>query len=127
MKKNISEQILTVENDFVLPALDMELADMVDWKKHPCRRECKEAERMKCHYTFKLEGYTTMSKACYNCPNNITDCFRPHCIPTDGIKRPISVINRQLPGPSIEVNECPFVIFNCSKVITKENNTIQGL
>lgn len=44
-----------------------------------------------------------MSKACYNCPYNLTDCYRPDCIATDGVKRPLTVINRMLPGPNVEV------------------------
>lgn len=52
---------------------------------------------------FVVETYTTMSKACYDCPSNVTDCYRPHCIPADGYQKTIYVANRQLPGPTIEV------------------------
>lgn len=72
---------------------------------HPCHRECREGEEpMICYYHFVLEWYQTMSKACYDCPFNITDCFRPDCIPADGMNRPLNVINRKMPGPSIEVS-----------------------
>lgn len=59
---------------------------------------------MICRYKFTIEWYQTLSKACYSCPYNRTDCLRPHCIPGDGTKRPVVVINRQLPGPAIEVS-----------------------
>ncbi|XP_070537860.1 uncharacterized protein [Ptychodera flava] len=71
---------------------------------HPCRRICEYPPApMTCEYDFVAEWYYSMSKACYNCPINKTDCLRPHCIPLNGVPRPIAVINRLLPGPSIEV------------------------
>ncbi|XP_072045930.1 uncharacterized protein [Amphiura filiformis] len=45
------------------------------------------------------------SAACFDCPFNITDCDRPGCIPVNGVERPIIVVNRQLPGPQIQVCE----------------------
>lgn len=76
-----------------------------DDSEHPCHRECKEGEEpMICYYHFNLEWYQTMSKACYDCPYNITDCFRQDCIPADGMNRPLNVINRKMPGPAIEVS-----------------------
>lgn len=45
-----------------------------------------------------------MSKACYNCPHTIEDCDRPHCIHADGVPRSVVVVNRELPGPGIQVN-----------------------
>lgn len=71
---------------------------------HPCHRECREGETpMICYYHFNLEWYQTMSKACFNCPYNETDCSRPDCIPADGMNRPLNVVNRKMPGPAIEV------------------------
>lgn len=46
-----------------------------------------------------------MSKACYDCPFNVSDCMRPHCVATDGHERPIVTANRRMPGPSIQVRE----------------------
>ncbi|XP_025836116.1 laccase-like isoform X3 [Agrilus planipennis] len=71
---------------------------------NPCHRTCvKGSEPMRCHYTFSVEWYRTMSKACYLCPFSPEDCDLPHCIPGEGSKRTIAVVNRQMPGPSIEV------------------------
>ena len=110
----ILETVITTYNDFGLTPIDPEIVDVIDWKHHACRRTCKDdAAPLDCYYIFKLESYQTMSKACYNCPFNITDCFRPHCIPADGIHRSLMVVNRQMPGPSIEVrnnNKKNFVI-----------------
>lgn len=82
---------------------------------HPCHRECKEGEEpMICYYMFHLEWYQTMSKACYDCPFNETDCQRLDCIPADGMSRALNVINRKMPGPAIEVrsslNTCKILI-----------------
>lgn len=97
---------ITAYNDFGLAPIDPEIADIVDWKRHACRRTCKDsAAPLDCYYTFKLESYHTMSKACYDCPFNITDCFQLHCIPADGMKRSLMVVNRQMPGPPIEVRD----------------------
>lgn len=82
---------------------------------HPCNRECREGEEpMICYYHFVLEWYQTMSKACYDCPYNLTDCTRPDCIPADGMNRPLNVVNRKMPGPAVEVSEkYPPVKFCC--------------
>lgn len=72
--------------------------------KSSCLRPCKtNSIPMTCRYKFVIEWYQTMSRACFDCPKNQTDCLRPHCIPADGLSRPIVVINRQMPGPSIQV------------------------
>ncbi|XP_060581710.1 uncharacterized protein LOC132738260 [Ruditapes philippinarum] len=67
---------------------------------------------MMCSYDFTVELYFTLSKACYDCPYNKTDCSRPHCIPADGVSRGINVVNRMLPGPGIHVCEGDTVIVN---------------
>lgn len=72
---------------------------------HPCARECiKGEEPMTCYYKFNVEWYYSMSKACHNCSNNENDCSRTDCIPANGMKRAIIVVNRTLPGPSIEAS-----------------------
>ncbi|WAR12214.1 LAC2-like protein [Mya arenaria] len=39
---------------------------------------------MTCEYNFTIEHYQTLSRACFNCPYDAADCYRPHCIPGDG-------------------------------------------
>lgn len=53
--------------------------------------------------TPQMEWYQAMSKACYDCPRNASHCSLPHCITGDGTMRSVMVINRMMPGPSIEV------------------------
>lgn len=70
----------------------------------PCMRPCQAGSvPLVCRYKFVVEWYQTMSRACYDCPMNLTDCRRPQCIPADGVSRPVLVVNRQMPGPSIQV------------------------
>lgn len=61
---------------------------------------------MTCRYGLTIENYATMSKACYDCPYNHTDCFRPHCISADGYEKTVIVANRRIPGMTIEVRFC---------------------
>ncbi|KAL6260451.1 hypothetical protein P5V15_007976 [Pogonomyrmex californicus] len=120
-----SETIITAHNDFGLTPIDPEIVDVVDWKHHACRRTCKDGiAPLDCYYTFKLESYYAMSKACYDCPFNITDCFRPHCIPADGMKRSLMVVNRQMPGPSIEVCQGDRIIVDMINLLHTESTTM---
>lgn len=73
---------------------------------HPCERPCVAGRTMTCHYDFHVENYHSMSKACYGCPMNATDCGRQDCIAADGVSRALVVVNRQLPGPSLQVGHC---------------------
>ncbi|XP_033125386.1 laccase-1-like, partial [Anneissia japonica] len=71
-----------------------------------CKRQCKwPAEPAVCRFNFTIDWYYSMSKACYDCPFNLTHCKSPDCIPLNGVKRGILVANKQFPGPSIEVCE----------------------
>ncbi|GFN83923.1 multicopper oxidase [Plakobranchus ocellatus] len=79
---------------------------MDDYTDHPCKRPCDQMSPARlCKYQWRVESYWTLSKACFDCPFNKSDCFLPHCVSTDGVSRGITVVNRKLPGPSIEVCE----------------------
>nr|AKH61981.1 laccase 1 [Helicoverpa armigera] len=92
---------------------------------HPCHRECREGEEpMICYYHFVLEWYQTMSKACYDCPYNVTDCSRPDCIPADGMNRPLNVVNRKMPGPAVEVCQHDRVIVDVENDLMTEGTTV---
>ncbi|XP_013191002.1 uncharacterized protein LOC106135292 [Amyelois transitella] len=93
--------------------------------EHPCHRECREGEEpMICYYHFNLEWYQTMSKACFDCPFNVTDCFRPDCIPADGMNRALNVVNRKMPGPQIEVCQHDRVIVDVENDLMTESTTV---
>uniref|UniRef100_A0A1B6FJ43 Laccase n=1 Tax=Cuerna arida TaxID=1464854 RepID=A0A1B6FJ43_9HEMI len=96
-----------------------------DRPSHPCRRPCLEGgSRMICHYDFAVEWYYAMSKACYNCSQNSSDCFRPDCVPADGVKRTIITVNRMLPGPSIEVCLGDHIIVDVANHLSEEGTSI---
>lgn len=82
---------------------EIEFTNRDAYSSHPCLRTCVKGEQLTCNYEFIVEQYETMSKACYSCPQNKTDCYRPHCVTGDGMKRSIIVVNRMMPGPIIEV------------------------
>ncbi|XP_019874659.2 uncharacterized protein LOC109602679 [Aethina tumida] len=93
--------------------------------ENPCKRKCiKGAAPMVCRYTFEVEWYETLTKACYDCPIVADDCFKPDCVPADGYRRPILVVNRKMPGPSIEVCEGDQVIVDVVNELTSETTTI---
>nr|KAG5709130.1 hypothetical protein BaRGS_028586 [Batillaria attramentaria] len=48
--------------------------------------------------------------ACYQCPFNVSDCYRPHCVAAGGNIRALLTINRQMPGPAIQVCEGDTVV-----------------
>lgn len=80
------------------------IMDPDTYLRHPCARDCQlGAAPMVCHYTFLVEWYETMSKACFDCPHTAADCERPHCIVADGVLRSIVTINRMMPGPRLQV------------------------
>ncbi|KAJ8920457.1 hypothetical protein NQ315_005325 [Exocentrus adspersus] len=92
---------------------------------NPCVRTCIQgAAPMICRYHFKMEWYHTVSKACYNCPLNSSDCFRPDCIPGDGHKRAVVTINRQIPGPMIQVCQGDMVVVDVTNMLGSEATTI---
>ncbi|XP_031635309.1 laccase-1-like [Contarinia nasturtii] len=93
--------------------------------KHPCRRECvKNAAPEICNYKFIVEWYVTLSKACWNCPYNNTDCFRPHCVSADGFRRSILVVNRMMPGPLIDVCKGDTIVVDVENELMGESTTI---
>ena len=82
----------------------MYIFEFPELQDHECARTCEwPPEPRSCRYVFTIEWLDTMSSACYDCPLNITDCGRPECLPVNGIERAVVVINRQLPGPPIQV------------------------
>lgn len=95
-----------------------------DYLNHTCIRECSaSAKPMICEYDWTLELYSTMSRACYECPKNLTDCLRENCILADGFIKSIEVINRLMPGPSIQVCKGDTVVVNLENRLRSERVT----
>ncbi|XP_067008292.2 uncharacterized protein [Anabrus simplex] len=71
-----------------------------------CERPCHELEwPMICRVKLTVEMYQTLSRWCGDCPKNSTDCFRKHCVSADGYQQGLLTVNRQFPGPTINVCE----------------------
>lgn len=95
------------------------------YRNHPCVRDCQvDGPPMECHYTFVVEWYQTFSKACFDCPLNLTDCSRPHCVLGDGLQRSITVVNRMMPGPAIEVCEGDQIVVDVKNHLLGESTSI---
>ncbi|GAB6021788.1 hypothetical protein CHUAL_004365 [Chamberlinius hualienensis] len=80
--------------------------------KHICDRQCVKGKSKECHYDFVFDRYYTMSKACFNCPLNISDCYRPMCITGNGVVRLLYTANVQLPGPTIAICQNDTLVVN---------------
>ena len=95
------------------------------YENHTCIRDCTQSSRpMVCEYDFTLEDYTTLSRYCYNCrKNNQTDCYREGCVTADGTARTVMVINRMLPGPSIQVCQGDTIVVNLHNKLRSERVT----
>ncbi|XP_014215269.1 L-ascorbate oxidase-like [Copidosoma floridanum] len=106
------------------PGINVNSSDLIDWSQHPCKRKCVDGVFLTCHYRFTIELYSTMSRACYNCPYNVTDCSRPHCIPADGKEKVVMVINRLLPGPTIEVCKGDRIIVDVTNEMPTDTTSI---
>ncbi|KAG5870795.1 hypothetical protein JTB14_035288 [Gonioctena quinquepunctata] len=101
------------------------LLDEMTSNTHPCKRTCVEGQApMTCQYTFNIEYYLTMSKACYDCPFNTTDCLRPDCIAAEGSKRGVVSINRQIPGPKMEVCLGDLLVIDVINQLSSESTTM---
>ncbi|EFN87980.1 Laccase-4 [Harpegnathos saltator] len=79
-----------------------------------CARTCRKGDRKICYYHFVVEYYQINGMACRLCIPNATNsfCSSCQCVPADGVERSATVVNRQIPGPSIEVCEGDHVVID---------------
>ncbi|XP_071085419.1 uncharacterized protein [Haliotis cracherodii] len=118
---NMIERLVLVFAGVCVALAEYELSD---YASHPCMRECVEgAPPMSCTYNFTVENYFVLTKACYDCPYNVTDCYRPHCVATDGVGRGIITVNRMLPGPAIQVCHNDMIIVNVHNMLYGSEGT----
>ncbi|KAK8727904.1 hypothetical protein OTU49_009512, partial [Cherax quadricarinatus] len=89
-----------------------------------CVRECHYGDYRICTYQFHVQEYHTLSRACYQCPDKAADCYRQDCIPADGVARPLLAVNRQLPGPAIQVCEGDRVVVDVFNDQLSDTETI---
>uniref|UniRef100_A0A0P5ZF44 Multicopper oxidase n=1 Tax=Daphnia magna TaxID=35525 RepID=A0A0P5ZF44_9CRUS len=91
---------------------------------HDCQRECDDGPARRCDYHFHIEYYYTMSKACYDCPYKLEGCDRHHCIAADGVERGVVSINRQIPGPSIQVCQGDEIVVDVTNHLRGEGSAL---
>ncbi|TMW50904.1 hypothetical protein DOY81_004015 [Sarcophaga bullata] len=78
-----------------------------------CNRVCVKGVQRVCYFEFTLEYYQAMGVACGKCADGIEeDCNNPQCIVGDGVEKGVMSINRQLPGPAIQVCKDDFLIID---------------
>ncbi|KAL3276760.1 hypothetical protein HHI36_012127 [Cryptolaemus montrouzieri] len=96
-----------------------------DIDHHPCNRWCiKDEPPMICKYHFSLEWYDVLSRACFDCPHKVEDCFRTDCVPADGVQRSVLVVNRKLPGPGIHVCHGDLISVDLENGLPSDSTTI---
>ncbi|XP_047501209.1 laccase-1-like [Penaeus chinensis] len=93
-------------------------------EKHDCERQCAAGDTRTCMYEFNIIEYHTLSRACYDCPSTLSDCTREECIVADGVSRPLLTVNRQLPGPAIQVCEGDRVVVDVHNTQFSDTDTI---
>ena len=88
---------------------------------HICQRTCEWPPQPKtCMYKWKVEWFYTMGEACSNGCGNSTlanednvGCHQhPDCIFIDGVSKYVLTVNRQIPGPSIQVGSVHFSLLS---------------
>ena len=80
---------------------------------HPCQRTCEWPRQPKtCVYHFEVTWDYSVGMNCYDgcpyrewyVPDSGYGCMQhPECMILDAASRPILVVNKQFPGPSIQV------------------------
>ncbi|EEB11257.1 multicopper oxidase, putative [Pediculus humanus corporis] len=76
-----------------------------------CSRPCHELDwPMICRIKLTLERFQTLGNPCKGCPGNISDCYINGCITVDGQSKGILTVNRQFPGPTLEVCQYDIVL-----------------
>ncbi|XP_015521800.2 laccase-2 [Neodiprion lecontei] len=91
-----------------------------------CLRPCIAGEPQRvCLYTFVLEYYAAMGTACGNCSDGVLeDCYLPQCIPADGVEKGVMAINRQIPGPPINVCKNDLIVVNVENKMSGTGSTM---
>ncbi|KAF5269726.1 hypothetical protein FQA39_LY08649 [Lamprigera yunnana] len=80
-----------------------------------CARKCYITSPPKvCYYRFIVEYYTTVGGACDLCVKNASNHCQ--CVLVDGIEKSIITVNRQFPGPLIEVCKDDTVVVDVHNV-----------
>ncbi|CAH1400318.1 unnamed protein product [Nezara viridula] len=97
-----------------------------DWELTPieyCKRPCDGKPKL-CHITLYIEQFTTYGVACLGCPEIMENCFKYGCISANGYPRAIISINRQMPGPQIEICQNDTLVVDVVNIMHESTTTI---
>ncbi|XP_055904977.1 uncharacterized protein LOC129940613 [Eupeodes corollae] len=90
-----------------------------------CLRTCIPNDKKICFFEFALEYYQAMGVACGKCAQgDVKDCENPQCIVGDGTEKGVMSINRQLPGPAIQVCKGDTIIID---VVNKAHGSASAI
>lgn len=87
--------------------------------RHPCRRVCKQGESLSCYYRLVVHNYQTLGPECQRCMYDPSVCEQEQCIYGDGVATGVMAVNRQVPGPSMEVCENDTIIVDVLNYLTE--------
>ncbi|XP_058451551.1 uncharacterized protein LOC131430517 [Malaya genurostris] len=83
-----------------------------------CLRQCDETKPRVCYFKWTLEHYQSMGAACKKCSkDNHADCNHHGCITADGIERGVMSINRQIPGPILQVCQNDLIVIDMTNAM----------
>ncbi|XP_030377215.1 L-ascorbate oxidase [Scaptodrosophila lebanonensis] len=99
--KHSPHQSLKLKDDY----RDVDLANYGDFERHPCRRVCQQGQSQSCYYQLVVHNYRRLGPECQRCQYDERACAGERCIYGDGVPSPIMAVNRQVPGPPIELCE----------------------
>lgn len=105
-----------------IPQSARELMTYSSYTSHPCYRLCKSNDKRTCYFNIVIDTYHTKAD-CRDCPRNKADCYRPHCITTDGVPTKLLTFNYMLPGPIISVCEGDTIVVHATNYLS-EGTTI---
>lgn len=83
-----------------------------------CLRSCDDTQPRVCYFNWVLEHYHAMGPACKACAwGNHRDCYHHSCLTADGVERGVMSINRQIPGPPIQVCKDDLIVVDMTNAM----------
>ncbi|XP_062546347.1 uncharacterized protein LOC134212466 [Armigeres subalbatus] len=83
-----------------------------------CMRSCEDTRPRVCYFNWVLEHYHSMGPACKRCADGVhSDCYHHACLTADGVERGVMSINRQIPGPAIQVCKDDLIVVDMTNAM----------
>uniref|UniRef100_A0A1A9W8B1 Uncharacterized protein n=1 Tax=Glossina brevipalpis TaxID=37001 RepID=A0A1A9W8B1_9MUSC len=101
-------------------ALNFNEGQLNNFERHPCRRICQPGQTMSCYYRLVVHNYQRLGPECQRCSYDPNACSAEHCIFGDGVPNGVMAVNRQIPGPAIEICESDSITVDVVNYLTEE-------